>query len=29
MGIWETLQLDPKIHRLIALVGGGGKSSTM
>ena len=29
MGIWETLQLDPKVHQLIALVGGGGKSSTM
>ena len=29
MGIWETLGLDPKVHRLTALVGGGGKSSTM
>lgn len=29
MDIWETLRLDPKVHRLTALVGGGGKSSTM
>lgn len=29
MGIWERLALDPAVHRLVALVGGGGKSSTM
>lgn len=29
MGIWEDLHLDPKVHRMVALVGGGGKSSTM
>ena len=29
MGIWERLALDPAAHRLVALVGGGGKSSTM
>lgn len=29
MGIWERLDLDPAVHRLVALVGGGGKSSTM
>lgn len=29
MGIWERLNLDPAVHRLAALVGAGGKSSTM
>ena len=29
MGIWERLGLDPAVHRMVALVGGGGKSSTM
>ena len=29
MGIWERLDLDPAVHRMVALVGGGGKSSTM
>lgn len=29
MGIWERLNLDMDAHRLVALVGGGGKSSTM
>lgn len=29
MGIWDTLKLDPDRHRMVALVGGGGKSSTM
>ena len=29
MGIWERLHLDPAVHRMVALVGGGGKSSTM
>lgn len=29
MDIWERLSLDPAVHRLVALVGGGGKSSTM
>lgn len=29
MGIWETLALDRSVHRVVALVGAGGKSSTM
>ena len=29
MGIWEKLDLDMQQHRAVALVGGGGKSSTM
>ncbi|BDF68940.1 hypothetical protein CE91St43_29120 [Oscillospiraceae bacterium] len=29
MGIWTDLILDMDVHRLIALVGGGGKTSTL
>lgn len=29
MGLWEALELDMAVHRAVALVGGGGKSSTM
>lgn len=29
MGIWERLNLDMQTHRLVALVGAGGKTSTM
>ena len=29
MGLWKALELDMEIHRAVALVGGGGKSSTM
>lgn len=29
MGIWETLALDMDRHRVVALVGAGGKSSTL
>lgn len=29
MGIWERLKLDMQAHRAVALVGGGGKTSTM
>ena len=29
MVVWERLKLDPAVHRLVALVGAGGKSSTM
>ena len=29
MGIWEKLKLDMNTHRLVALVGAGGKTSTL
>ena len=29
MGIWERLKLDMDTHRLVALVGAGGKTSTL
>ena len=29
MGIWEALGLQMEVHRLVALVGAGGKTSTM
>lgn len=29
MALWTALNLDPTRHRAVALVGGGGKSSTM
>ena len=29
MGIWEKLGLDMDRHRMVALVGAGGKTSTM
>ena len=29
MGIWEKLRLEPDCHRVVALVGAGGKTSTL
>ena len=29
MGIWEKLRLEPERHRVVALVGAGGKTSTL
>ena len=29
MSVWSDLELDPRIHRLISLVGGGGKTTLM
>ena len=29
MGIWEQLGLDMARHRMVALVGAGGKTSTL
>lgn len=29
MGLWETLGLNAEVHRVVTLVGGGGKTSTM
>ena len=29
MNLWEALKLDMNKHRAVAMVGGGGKSSTM
>ena len=29
MGIWEQLHLNMAAHRLVALVGAGGKTSTL
>ena len=29
MGVWERLDLHMDVHRLVALVGAGGKTSTL